>query len=425
MQLNLQAHFPARHLQKRFRRRIIMPTPTIALKTATTKVNATTITLLVDNAFHTTVDDRISATLSVLGTAKTAIDKKAAAIGAELGAPVSGVEFGAGDGYKRRYKNGVIYFLPPAGPCWLHGGILAEYVALGEEAGLLGYPTTDERATPDNAGRYVHFERGSIYWSYSTGAHEVHGAIRDKWASLGWEHSWLGFPTWGEVNFTDGGRVSQFQNGSIYWWPDTGAVDMGNITVRYKGLYCFGETDELSASDEPYVLFGTVGVPTATGSAPETNLRTQIYDDVDSGDCRPDNIELYRGGPLGILVGFALFEHDEGDPDQYLGLIKDGVDLAGKGVSAGCGAIFGPEAASTCQSLWSDVGPKIVGAINDLINTQDNVIATSSMQITAKDLIRLARTATTNFWGIGYHVESELLSDGDASYKVYFEVTTA
>ena len=74
-----------------------MPTPTIALKTATTKVNATTITLLVDNAFHTTVDDRISATLSVLGTAKTAIDKKAAAIGAELGAPVSGVEFGAGD----------------------------------------------------------------------------------------------------------------------------------------------------------------------------------------------------------------------------------------------------------------------------------------------------------------------------------------
>jgi hypothetical protein len=401
-----------------------MPKPALALKTAVTKVNTTALTLVIDNAFHSTVDKRINATISVLATAKVAIDKKAAAIGAELGAPVSGVEFGAGDGYKRRYKNGVIYFLPPAGPCWVHGAILAEYVAHGEEAGFLGYPTTDERATPDNTGRYVHFERGSIYWSYSTGAHEVHGAIRDKWASVGWERSWLGFPTFGEMAFDDGGRVSQFQNGSVYWWPDTGAIDMGKITVHYKGLYCFGETDEASASDEPYVLFGSVGVPTSTESTPGTNLRTQIYDDVDSGDCRPDDIELYRGDPLGILVGFALFEHDEGDPDKYLGLIKDGVDLAGKGVSAACGTIFGPAAAQTCQSIWSDLGPTIVGAINDLVNTEDNLIATSSVQIAPKDLIRLARTATTNFWGIAYHVESQLLSDGDASYKVYFEIVT-
>jgi hypothetical protein len=352
-----------------------------------------------------------------------AIDKKHAEIGGEPGPPVGDVEYGAvGYGYKRRYENGVIYSLPPAGPCWVHGAILAEYLSLGAESGFLGYPTTDERATPDGAGRYNHFERGSIYWTYITGAHEVHGAIRDRWAALGWERSWLGFPTWGELEFTEGGRVSQFQHGSIYWWPDIGAYEMGNVTVRYKGLYCFGESDEISASDEPYVVLGMVPVPASSGSDVGSELRTQIYGGVDSGSCRPDDVELYRGNPHGIVIGIALCEHDEGDPNKYLGLIKDGVDLVGKGVAAGCGALFGAEAAKTCESIWNDIAPTIVSTVNDLAGTDDDLIGKSSLQITAKELVQLARMPRTNFWGIEYHRESDLLSDGDASYKVYFEI---
>lgn len=82
-----------------------------------------------------------------------------------------------------------------AGAFEVHGAIREKYLALGAEASILGYPSTDESSTPDGVGRYNHFQGGSIYWTPGTGAHEVHGLIRDRWASLGWErNSQLGYP---------------------------------------------------------------------------------------------------------------------------------------------------------------------------------------------------------------------------------------
>jgi hypothetical protein len=72
-------------------------------------------------------------------------------------------------------------------------------------------------------GRYNHFQRGSIYWTPSTGAHEVHGSIRTKWASLGWERSVLGYPITDEYSVT-GGRESDFQGGFLRWTSSTGEV---------------------------------------------------------------------------------------------------------------------------------------------------------------------------------------------------------
>jgi hypothetical protein len=361
---------------------------------------------------------------SIFGDADKAIKQKVIALGGAPGKALGNVELGAGNGFRQKFENGEIFLLPPNAPCWVHGAILAEYEALGAEGGFLGYPTTDERPTPDGAGRYNHFQNGSIYWSYTSGAHEVHGAIRDKWASLGWEQGWLGFPVAGERPFTEGGRISRFQNGAIYWWPDIGAFDLGMVTLRYRGLYCFGETDELSSADEPYVVLGTTPVPGA-GNSPPVSIRSPIYDDVDSGDERPDDIQIYFGNPYGLAVGVALIEHDEGDPDAYVGLIKAGVDLAGKGVSAACGALFGPEAAPTCESIWKEVAPKIVSTVNDIIGSDDDLIGKTTVQITAKQMVQMARRPWERFWGIRYHLETELLSDGDASYKVYFSVDPA
>jgi hypothetical protein len=46
-------------------------------------------------------------------------------------------------------------------------------------------PEVREMDTADRRGRFRDFERGSIYWKSQTGAHEVHGDIRIKWAQLG------------------------------------------------------------------------------------------------------------------------------------------------------------------------------------------------------------------------------------------------
>src|SRR5262245_37360905 len=99
----------------------------------------------------------------------------------------------------------------------VHGLIREKWAALGGEGSLLGYPTTDETHKLDGTGRYNHFQGRWIYWTPHTGAYEVHGLIREKWAALGGEGSLLGYPTTDETPTPDGiGRYNHFQGGSIY-----------------------------------------------------------------------------------------------------------------------------------------------------------------------------------------------------------------
>jgi GH43 family beta-xylosidase len=135
-------------------------------------------------------------------------------------------ELGTPDGIGRfnHFQRGSIYWTPSTGAHLIYGAIRDKWASLGWERGFLGYPLTDELGTPDRVGRFNHFQRGSIYWTPTTGAHEVHGAIRDKWASLGWERSSLGYPTSDEIPTPNGkGRMNHFQRGKIYWYPTTGA----------------------------------------------------------------------------------------------------------------------------------------------------------------------------------------------------------
>lgn len=128
----------------------------------------------------------------------------------------------SGDG---TYPAGIVWS-PQTGAHSVQGVIAEHYVGLGGPAGVLGYPTTDETATPGGTGRYNHFTGtggASIYWSAGTGAHEVYGGIRAHWANLGWERSYLGFPISGEHE-VEVGRAVEFQGGIITWNRETGAV---------------------------------------------------------------------------------------------------------------------------------------------------------------------------------------------------------
>ena len=141
-------------------------------------------------------------------------------------------------GSYQHFEYGSIYRSPDTGAHEVHGAIRDKWASLGWERSFLGYPTTDELVTPDQRGRFNHFEGGSIYWTPQTGAHEVHGAIRDKWASLGWERSFLGYPTTDELVTPDQrGRFNHFEGGSIYWTPQTGAHEVhGAIRDKWASL---------------------------------------------------------------------------------------------------------------------------------------------------------------------------------------------
>jgi L,D-peptidoglycan transpeptidase YkuD (ErfK/YbiS/YcfS/YnhG family) len=129
-------------------------------------------------------------------------------------------------GRYNHFQGGSIYWSPPSGAHAVWGAILTRWKALGWERSFLGFPTTNELTTPNGAGRFNHFQGGSVYWSAATGAQPVGGAIRDRWAAMGWENSALGFPKTGEFAIA-GGRAQDFQYGSIRWFPGTGTQVVG------------------------------------------------------------------------------------------------------------------------------------------------------------------------------------------------------
>lgn len=158
------------------------------------------------------------------------------------GVPTSDELFGAdGRGRYSTFTGGrAIYWTPETGARAVYGLIKERYDSLGAEAGVLRYPTTDELGTPDRIGRYNHFQGGSIYFSPGTGAWQVGGAVQDKWRDLGWERSFLGYPTSNETGTPDGvGRYNSFagENGAIYWTPGTGAREIhGAIRTRWTQI---------------------------------------------------------------------------------------------------------------------------------------------------------------------------------------------
>ena len=156
-----------------------------------------------------------------------AIDSKWGALGWEMGPqgyPVTDEQPSAdGVGRYNDFQNGSIYWTPTVGAQSIQGAIKAKWAQDQWETGFLGYPLTDERTTPDGIGRYNHLQGGSLYWSPTTGAHSVQGAIRDTWAAQGWETGPLGYPTSDEYS-VPGGRQSDFQGGSLFWDASTGLV---------------------------------------------------------------------------------------------------------------------------------------------------------------------------------------------------------
>jgi uncharacterized protein with LGFP repeats len=156
----------------------------------------------------------------------------------------------------QEFANGRIYSSPTTGVHVLAGNILDKYLALGGPQ-VLGGPTTDEGIAPDGVGRYNQFANAAIYWTPTTGAHVVMGAIRGYWAAAGWERSSFGYPVSDELASSDGtARYTTFQRGTVTWTPSTGARGLwGAIGDRWTALggFTWGQgaptTDPLYAPD--------------------------------------------------------------------------------------------------------------------------------------------------------------------------------
>ncbi|PJO43394.1 LGFP repeat-containing protein [Lysinibacillus xylanilyticus] len=167
-----------------------------------------------------------------------------------------GIQRGPNRGIFKHFHYGSVYYHQKIGAHAVLGPHAVKYTSLGGPEGFLGYPVSDTAVTNSSPGYYTHFEGGSLFSKgpesvgfFAQSPHEVfevHGAIRDRWAALGWDGGPLGFPTTDESMALDEfpsqslwsvGRFNHFERGSIFWTPDTGAWEvMGAIRDKWIEL---------------------------------------------------------------------------------------------------------------------------------------------------------------------------------------------
>lgn len=142
----------------------------------------------------------------------------------QLGYPL-GEEWGYGGGWRQKFQGGEILGTAETGTYPVVGAI---YQAHDMD---IGWPTGREFCGLRDGGCGQHFENGqSLYWSPNVPeAHLVKGAIREYWASLGWENSFLGYPVSDEVILWDDSTQgwaaeSRFEHGSIRYIFGNGEI---------------------------------------------------------------------------------------------------------------------------------------------------------------------------------------------------------
>jgi uncharacterized protein with LGFP repeats len=187
-----------------------------------------------------------------------------------LGKPTSGeMPTPYGGGLYETFQGGTIYYSAKTGTHVIYGAIGAEYAATANEHDAngtvvqkdLGLPTSDEKDVPGLPGARMNtFPGGAIYWSPTTNAHVIYGAIGDKYAKLGGPAGWYGLPTSDEADVPGlpGVRVTSFPNGrAIYWSQATGAWAVyGAIAGEYNTIA--SETDYYGTNVRTYI-----GAPTS------------------------------------------------------------------------------------------------------------------------------------------------------------------
>ncbi|WJJ14464.1 YiiX/YebB-like N1pC/P60 family cysteine hydrolase (plasmid) [Prescottella equi] len=143
-------------------------------------------------------------------------------------------------GARSEFINGSIYWSATSGAHPVTLLFMSKWKDHGWEAGWMGYPTSDEIPNGDNVGSRQEFRGAAIYWhSIPTlpGLAVIGGAIRDKWNTVGAQTpgSTLGYPISDEIPLPVGnGRMNRFERGTIYWSPTTGAhVVRGTVLDKW------------------------------------------------------------------------------------------------------------------------------------------------------------------------------------------------
>ncbi|TFD50794.1 hypothetical protein E3T55_08325 [Cryobacterium frigoriphilum] len=137
-----------------------------------------------------------------------------------LGLAVTG-PFVSSIGVEQLFQSGWAYWSESSGAFLVAGAIGNTYRDKSGTSGGLGFPVAAERSEA-NGGASQRFQRGWLYWSDRTGTHQTSGAIADKYLASAGPAGGLGYPMTDETALAGGGSSQQFEGAYIYWSEATG-----------------------------------------------------------------------------------------------------------------------------------------------------------------------------------------------------------
>ena len=254
---------------------------------------------------------------------------------AAIGLPLSAAT-GVAGGLRQMFEGAQMYLKAGGSKAFeVHGAILGKYMATGATA-TWGFPVSNEQdILKDSAviGRISEFEGCTIYWNASTGAFEVHGAIRDQYKTVHGPSGDLGFPTsdQSDVPGAAGAKYNTFQRGSIVWFGPGEIyvclafdITLGRVDTKESEGWLRGQNDlymHANIEDNGTVIHSE-RIPS-------------------SGDSNGNNIytvnKTFNLGPNGIvpnspsrIIRFTLdiWDSDWPDDDDHLGFFDRTLNMA-------------------------------------------------------------------------------------------------
>ncbi|MFP3462038.1 hypothetical protein R5O87_14420 [Arthrobacter globiformis] len=154
----------------------------------------------------------------------------------KFGYPVSG-EFKSGIAFDntvyQQYQGGWITWAAPLGAYPISGAIRSRWQAGQGKYGGFNAAQTDEMTGLKGGGAGQRFNGGLIYWSPKTGARGMDGPIGSVWLQDGADKSRLGYPVTEEYATPNGGQAQSFQNGVIVYTNRNVSILSGAIGRKY------------------------------------------------------------------------------------------------------------------------------------------------------------------------------------------------
>ncbi len=127
-----------------------------------------------------------------------------------------------GGGLAQAFAGGSVFFKPAHGAFAVTGEFRADYFAGGGAAGAFGWPRSDVVCGTPGGSCAQTFEGATVYWTESTGAHGVSGAMLSAYDAAGGAGGGWGWPVSSRLQVGDRGAGQVFTNGSGF------ALDQGS-----------------------------------------------------------------------------------------------------------------------------------------------------------------------------------------------------